>query len=260
SRAPGKPSPACATIATRTARREPVRSRRPPRRVSGGRRSAGTRPEGALLLLAEIGVGLVEPVFPWWVEHVHVEGILECAGLVRHMARQVQHLARANHDLLGSVRTYKELECPFQDVRELLVLVRVSRDHAPFFQVDVREHHAVARDQAPRQPLVQLLARNVLPSIPCRPALVAHRSRSRRRPATTLYAARRAVKARPSPRILAHAQTPDYLRHLSPQMEARGCRSPSCCSRSSMPRWPPRGGCLNGCPTGRALGNRMPSR
>ena len=52
-------------------------------------------------------------------------------------------------DLLGLVFAEPEAERAFEDVGELLVLVRVPRHDAALLEVDVREHHALAGDEPP---------------------------------------------------------------------------------------------------------------
>ena len=106
------------------------------------------------LLLPQVGVGLVEPVRARRVEDVHIEGVLQRMGLVRHVARQVQHLARAHDDLLGAVVPDQEPQRAFQDVGELLILMGMLGDDAALLEIDMRQHHLVAGDHAARQPLV----------------------------------------------------------------------------------------------------------
>jgi hypothetical protein len=111
----------------------------------------------------EVAVGAVEPVLPRRVEDVHVQRVLERERLVRNVGRDVQHLAGAHDHLLRPVRTDPELERAFEDVGELLVVVRVLRHERVLLQVDVREHHPVPRDEPPRDHVGDALLREVLP-------------------------------------------------------------------------------------------------
>src|SRR5213079_87981 len=54
---------------------------------------------------------------------------------------------RTHHDLFGARLPHEEPQRTFQDVGELLVLVRVLGDDTAFLQVHVREHDAVAGDE-----------------------------------------------------------------------------------------------------------------
>src|SRR5882672_11116423 len=84
-------------------------------------------------LLPQVGVGLFQPVLARRTEDVDIEGILQRVGLVGQVARQMQHLSRAHHDLFALVPD-EELQGTFQDVGELLVRVRVLGDDAALFQ------------------------------------------------------------------------------------------------------------------------------
>jgi hypothetical protein len=76
---------------------------------------------------------------------------------VRQVGGNDHHLARAQRDFLLVAGAEPEAQRPAQDIRELLVLVGVSRDLLAALEVYVRDHHALARDQLAAQPLLQLL-------------------------------------------------------------------------------------------------------
>src|SRR5882762_278881 len=54
-------------------------------------------------LLPQVGVGLFQPVLARRTEDVDIEGILQRVGLVGQIARQMQHLSSAHHDLFALV-------------------------------------------------------------------------------------------------------------------------------------------------------------
>src|SRR5262249_46801381 len=58
-----------------------------------------------------------------------------------------------------------EAELPFEDVRQLLVLVLVARDDAALLEVDVRDHHPLGRDQPPAELRVEQLRRQIVPAV-----------------------------------------------------------------------------------------------
>src|SRR5690554_871786 len=113
---------------------------------------------------AQVVVRAAQPVLAGRAEHVHVQRVLERERLVRHVGRDVQDLARAHVHLLRLVLADPEAQRAFEDVRDLLVLVRVPRHDAPLLQVDVRDHQPVAGDQAPLELVRHLLARHRLPA------------------------------------------------------------------------------------------------
>ena len=92
----------------RTSRASRLRAPAPPRprdRVRGSPRRRA-RPSRAVrdpwAISGRVAVGLVQPVLARRTEDVHVERVLERFGLVRHVRRNVQHLAGA-HDRLSRV-------------------------------------------------------------------------------------------------------------------------------------------------------------
>jgi hypothetical protein len=118
------------------------------------------------LLLPEVGVGLVEPVLARRIEDVDVECILERFRLVVDVGRNGEHLAGADDDDLGFILADPELERTLDDVRDLLVVVIVLRHDASLLEIDVRDHHAVAGDQAAVEHGSNGLEWNVVPLVP----------------------------------------------------------------------------------------------
>ena len=66
--------------------------------------AAKTHPSGShysLTAVAQIGVGLVEPVFPRRIENIEVDGIFEGPGFVRNVRGNAEDLTGVHHDLLA---------------------------------------------------------------------------------------------------------------------------------------------------------------
>src|ERR1041385_8408930 len=116
-------------------------------------------------LSPEIIVRLVQPVLPRRREDVHVERVLQRLGLVRHVARQVEHLAAVHVHDLPLVVAEPEAKAPLEHVGELLVLVGVLRHDAALLEVHVRQHHPVAGDEAPVEQVGDPLAGELFPGV-----------------------------------------------------------------------------------------------
>ena len=86
----------------------------------------------------------------------------------------VQDFPGAHGDLEALVLAELETQGSFEDVCELLVFMRLLRDHTAFLQVDVREHHSLAGDEAPVEFVGDFLLRHVLPSIVSCDLIVGH--------------------------------------------------------------------------------------
>ena len=84
---------------------------------------------------------------------------------MRQVRRDDQHLARLHVDALRLVLAEPEAQAALEDVRQLLVVVRVHRDDGALLQIDVRDHHRVARDEAAADRGIELLAREVVPPV-----------------------------------------------------------------------------------------------
>src|ERR1043165_8023931 len=128
---------------------------------------------GSNLFLPEIVVRLVEPVLSWRAEDVDVERVGECFRFVLHVRRDVQDFAGEHVHDLRLVFTDPEAQAAFEDVGDLLVLVRVTRHDSALLEIDMGQHDEIGSYQAPVQHLAQILLRHVIPTIK-RDAPLAH--------------------------------------------------------------------------------------
>ena len=110
----------------------------------------------------EVGVGAVQPVLADRAEQVQLEGVVERLGLVLHPGRDVQHLSLADGDLLAADQ---ELQRPLQHVGHLLALVRVHGHQRPLFQVDLREHLALAGHDLARDHFGDFVELDLVPAM-----------------------------------------------------------------------------------------------
>src|SRR6266513_213548 len=94
----------------------------------------------------QVIIFLVQPILPRWTEDIDIESLFERFGLVRNVRGDVQYFSSLDGDLLGSVFANPEFERALEDVRQLLILVRVLRHYAALFQIHLREHHPLAGD------------------------------------------------------------------------------------------------------------------
>jgi hypothetical protein len=78
---------------------------------------------------------------------------------------QEQHLAGAHHDFLGLVLANPEMQRALDDVCELFVVMLMARHDAALLQIDVRQHHPIARDQPPRERAVHFLLGHGVPGV-----------------------------------------------------------------------------------------------
>ena len=99
--------------------------------------------------LAQVSVGLINPVGAGRVEDVEIDGIRERLGPMWHVGRNCQDLTRIHHNLLA---VDPEFQRAFQDVGDLFVVVAVFGHNTSFLEEDAGEHdvlpdHEVAAKQ-----------------------------------------------------------------------------------------------------------------
>jgi hypothetical protein len=93
-------------------------------------------------------VGAGQPILAGRTEHIHIERVLERECPVRHVRGDHEHLPGTRRELALIVVAKPELQRPRENVGQLLVLMLVARHVIAFLQIHVRDHHALARDQA----------------------------------------------------------------------------------------------------------------
>src|SRR5882757_2347028 len=113
----------------------------------------------------EVSVASIEPVLTWRIEHVHIEGVLESQCAVRQVRRDHQDFAGADREFSAPVLAQPKVQRAFQNVRDLFVLMRMTRHIVALLEIHVRDHHALGRDQAPRDPALQRLGAHIVPPI-----------------------------------------------------------------------------------------------
>src|SRR6266550_5313471 len=84
----------------------------------------------------------------------------------------MEDLAGGDVDNLRLVVSEPETEDTLEDVGQLLILVRVLRDDAALFEVDMRQHQPLRGDEAPFQVWLELFLRQILPAVQGRAATV----------------------------------------------------------------------------------------
>src|SRR5438445_13258558 len=90
-----------------------------------------------LATVAEIVVGLVEPVLARRSEDVEIERVFKSPGFVGHVRRDAQNFAGANDNLLG---VDGKFQGAFEDVSKRRIDVMMHRYVAVFFAKDA-DHH-----------------------------------------------------------------------------------------------------------------------
>lgn len=85
--------------------------------------------------------------------------------LVRHVRRNVQHLAWLDVHHFPFVFADPELQFTLQNVGDLFVMMGVLRHNAPFLQINVSEHQPLTGNQAPVEHGRNLLLRHLLPRV-----------------------------------------------------------------------------------------------
>src|SRR3954469_1432122 len=84
---------------------------------------------------------------------------------MRQVRRDGQYLAGPDGENLFLVLAEPEAQLALEDVRQLLVLVRVRGHETSLVEVDVRQHHPLGGDQPPAEVGLEHLLREVVPAI-----------------------------------------------------------------------------------------------
>src|ERR1700749_2259025 len=116
--------------------------------------------DSPLAAVAKVVVGLIQPIGPWRIEDVEIDGFFERPRFVRHVGRDAQNFAGANDDFLSVDRKFQRA---FQNISHLLVVMLVQRHMRAFFHQHAREHHLVADDLFAIDQRIQLFALDIFP-------------------------------------------------------------------------------------------------
>ena len=99
--------------------------------------------------LAQVSVGLINPVGAGRVEDVEIDGIRERLGPMWHVGRDGQDLAGIHHNLFA---VDPEFQRALQHIGDLLVVMTVFGHKASFLEQDAREHDVLPDNKvAPKQ-------------------------------------------------------------------------------------------------------------
>src|ERR1700722_8261428 len=96
----------------------------------------------------EVSIASIEPVLARRIEHIHIEGVLEGQCPMRQVRWNYQDLARTHGDLFGPVLSQPKVQRTLEDIGDLFILVGMTRHLVALRKVDVRDHHALARNQS----------------------------------------------------------------------------------------------------------------
>ena len=108
----------------------------------------------------EVIVGLVQPVFPRWVENIQIDGVFFGPGFVRHVGRNAQHFSSADQNFLA---VDGEFEGAFENVSYLFVVMMMQRDVRALLHQHAGEHDFVAYNHFAVDQRIQFFALNVFP-------------------------------------------------------------------------------------------------
>src|SRR5258708_25017916 len=84
---------------------------------------------------------------------------------MRQVGRDHEHFTGADNQLALTIRPEVKLQRAFEDVGDLLVLMRVPRHVNALLEVDMGNHHAIAGDQAARETVFQFFGGQFLPPV-----------------------------------------------------------------------------------------------
>ena len=146
-------------------------------------------------------------------------------------------------DRLGLVLAEREAQRAFEDVGQLLVLVRVARHDAALLQEDLGEHHPLGRDQPARQGRPSAAPSACRPSGSASPSARSHERPEARDPVVDLLFVDEAegeAKAVRAPAVREEERARERRRHPArpPAPRARRRRPPGSVSQEKKP---PRG-------------------
>jgi hypothetical protein len=101
-----------------------------------------------LFVAAQVLVGLIDPVGAWRIENIQVNRILKRFSLVRHVGRDAKNFSRVDNNFLA---VDPELQGAVEDVSQLLVVVAMLGNNAPFLEQHSSHHYFLADYELPLQ-------------------------------------------------------------------------------------------------------------
>jgi len=104
-------------------------------------------------------------VFARRAEDVEFDRVVQSLRPMREIRWDHDNLAGGHHDLLLAVVSEPELQCAFDHVCELLVVMGVARHRVALLEADLSEHNPFARDDPSRDRSLHGFGRLVLPPV-----------------------------------------------------------------------------------------------
>src|SRR5712692_6187010 len=114
----------------------------------------------SLAAVAQVVVGFVEPVFARRIENVEVHSVFEGPGFVGHVRGDTQDFAGANDDFFA---VNGEFQRAFEDVGNLLIVMRMHGHVRTLLEQHARQHDFVADHHFTVDQRIELLAFHVFP-------------------------------------------------------------------------------------------------
>ena len=90
---------------------------------------------------SQVGVIAVDPILARGIEDVEIDGVFEGEGFVRNVGRDAEDFASVDGDFFAFEG---KLQCAFEDVGDLFVVMAVQRDVRAFLEQDAGDHDAGA--------------------------------------------------------------------------------------------------------------------
>ena len=112
-------------------------------------------------LLAQVGVGAIDPIGARRAEDIQVESIFQSLRAVRNVRRNDQHFSGADQNFFSF---NDEFQYAFQDVRDLLIFMAMHGHNAALPQNQSCEHAFFAGDELPIDQWIQMFHGHVLQS------------------------------------------------------------------------------------------------
>jgi hypothetical protein len=90
---------------------------------------------------SQVRIVAIDPVLARGIEDVEIDGVFESEGFVRNVGRNAEDFTGVDGDFFAFEG---KLQCAFEDVGDLFVVVAVQRDVCTLFEQDAGDHDAGA--------------------------------------------------------------------------------------------------------------------